>query len=74
MLITAAQKLGLGVGVVAPQGLGFLDTEAIEDQTGYPIRSAWRSTGAPARCRQPTRSPSCQPRSTLSPRAYACPW
>ncbi|XUL92098.1 flavoprotein [Streptomyces galilaeus] len=34
------------VGVVAtPQGLGFLDTEAIETQTGYPIRSAWRTPG-----------------------------
>ncbi|MGV9691289.1 flavoprotein, partial [Streptomyces sp. NPDC003444] len=34
-LITAAQERGWGVGVVAtPQGLGFLDTEAIEAQTG----------------------------------------
>ncbi|MFF9430999.1 flavoprotein [Streptomyces sp. NPDC014746] len=47
-LITAAQEQGWGVGVVAtPQGLGFLDTEAIEAQTGYPIRSAWRSPGDP---------------------------
>ncbi len=47
-LITAAQDKGWGVGVVAtPQGLGLLDTEAIEAQTGYPIRSAWRSPGAP---------------------------
>ncbi|WP_405939985.1 flavoprotein [Streptomyces sp. NBC_00726] len=47
-LITAAQDRGWGVGVVAtPQGLGFLDTEAIEAQTGYPIRSAWRSPGDP---------------------------
>ncbi|MFE6978996.1 flavoprotein [Streptomyces sp. NPDC057682] len=46
-LITAAQSKGWGVGVVAtPQGLGFLDTEAIEARTGYPIRSAWRSPGA----------------------------
>lgn len=45
-LITAAQILGWFVGVVAtPQGLGFLDAAAVEDQTGYPIRSAWRSPG-----------------------------
>ncbi|MFF6772074.1 flavoprotein [Streptomyces sp. NPDC012637] len=47
-LITAAQQQGWAVGVTAtPQGLGFLDTEAIEAQTGYPIRSAWRSPGDP---------------------------
>ncbi|MFJ8661853.1 flavoprotein [Streptomyces sp. NPDC093795] len=47
-LITAAQEQGWGVGVIAtPQGLGFLDTKAIESQTGYPIRSAWRSPGDP---------------------------
>ncbi|MFK0102805.1 flavoprotein [Streptomyces sp. NPDC091040] len=47
-LITAAQDKGWGVGVVAtPQGLGFLDTKAIEAQTGYPIRSAWRSPRDP---------------------------
>ncbi|MET8507542.1 flavoprotein [Streptomyces sp. NPDC004787] len=47
-LITAAQEQGWGVGVIAtPQGLGFLDAEAIEAQTGYPIRSAWRSPGDP---------------------------
>ncbi|WP_327375425.1 flavoprotein [Streptomyces sp. NBC_01216] len=47
-LITAAQEQGWGVGVIAtPQGLGFLDTEAIEAQTGHPIRSAWRSPGDP---------------------------
>lgn len=28
-----------------PSGLGFLDTEAIEAQTGFPIRSAWRTPG-----------------------------
>lgn len=45
-LITAAQERGWDVGVVAtPQGLGFLDVEAVEAQTGYPIRSAWRSPG-----------------------------
>ncbi|MFD5767170.1 flavoprotein [Streptomyces sp. NPDC127049] len=47
-LITAAQEQGWGVGVIAtPQGLGFRDTKAIEAQTGYPIRSAWRSPGDP---------------------------
>ncbi|MFI2203949.1 flavoprotein [Streptomyces sp. NPDC020192] len=45
-LITAAQERHWGAGVVAtPQGLGFLDVEAIEAQTGYPIRSAWRTPG-----------------------------
>ncbi|MFF7360028.1 flavoprotein [Streptomyces sp. NPDC008125] len=47
-LIAAAQEAGWGVGVVAtPQGLGFIDAEAVEVLTGYPIRSAWRSPGAP---------------------------
>ncbi|MEU1030703.1 flavoprotein [Streptomyces mirabilis] len=45
-LITAAQERHWDVGVIAtPQGLGFLDTEAIEAQTGFPIRSAWRTPG-----------------------------
>ncbi|MFE7269371.1 flavoprotein [Streptomyces sp. NPDC057623] len=45
-LITAAQERHWDVGVIAtPQGLGFLDAEAIEAQTGYPIRSAWRTPG-----------------------------
>jgi phosphopantothenoylcysteine synthetase/decarboxylase len=45
-LITAAQERHWEVGVIAtPQGLGFLDTEAIQSQTGYPIRSAWRTPG-----------------------------
>ncbi|AVV45227.1 flavoprotein [Streptomyces sp. P3] len=47
-LITAAQAANWNVGVVAtPQGLGFIDTETVEAQTGYPIRSAWRSPGDP---------------------------
>ncbi|GAA2217667.1 flavoprotein [Streptomyces nogalater] len=47
-LITAAQERRWDVGVIAtPQGLGFLDTAAIEEQTGYPIRSAWRAPGDP---------------------------
>ncbi|UOB15673.1 flavoprotein [Streptomyces sp. HP-A2021] len=45
-LITQAQERHRDVGVIAtPHGLGFLDTEAIETQTGYPIRSAWRTPG-----------------------------
>ncbi|WP_420080124.1 flavoprotein [Streptomyces sp. JL4002] len=45
-LITVAQERGWDVGVIAtPQGLGFLDVAAVEAQTGYPIRSAWRSPG-----------------------------
>ncbi|MFD7506066.1 flavoprotein [Streptomyces sp. NPDC059850] len=47
-LINAAQERGWDVGVIAtPQGLGFIDAQAVEAQTGYPIRSAWRSPGDP---------------------------
>ncbi|MFE7566991.1 flavoprotein [Streptomyces sp. NPDC057539] len=47
-LITAARERRWDVGVIAtPQGLGFLDTEAVETRTGYPIRSAWRRPGDP---------------------------
>ncbi|MER5866705.1 flavoprotein [Kitasatospora sp. NPDC002040] len=47
-LITAAQHEGWQVGVVAtPQALGFIDREAVEAATGYPIRSAWRTPGTP---------------------------
>ncbi|MEV6423130.1 flavoprotein [Streptomyces sp. NPDC051662] len=47
-LITAAQEANWNVGVIAtPQGLGFIDARAVETQTGYPIRSAWRSPGDP---------------------------
>ncbi|MEU7406388.1 MULTISPECIES: flavoprotein [unclassified Streptomyces] len=47
-LITAAQERHWDVGVVAtPQGLRFLDAEAVEAQTARPIRSAWRSPGEP---------------------------
>ncbi|MCG7523369.1 flavoprotein [Streptomyces sp. OfavH-34-F] len=49
-LITAAKEQGWDVGVIAtPQSLGFLDTEAFEAQTGYPIRSEWCSPGDPRR-------------------------
>jgi phosphopantothenoylcysteine synthetase/decarboxylase len=51
-LITAAHERHWDVGVVAtPQGLGFLDLEAVEAQTGLPIRSAWRTPDQP----RPTR-------------------
>ncbi|UYQ62175.1 flavoprotein [Streptomyces peucetius] len=47
-LITAAQEQRWEVGVVAtPQGLRFIDDKAVEVQTGYPIRSAWRLPGEP---------------------------
>ncbi|MBV6696039.1 flavoprotein [Kitasatospora aureofaciens] len=47
-LITAAHAEGWRVGVIAtPNGLGFMDQEAIERQTGYPIRSAWRTPAIP---------------------------
>jgi phosphopantothenoylcysteine synthetase/decarboxylase len=47
-LLTAAQARNLDVGVIAtPHGLGFIDADAVEAQTGYPIRSAWRRPGDP---------------------------
>ncbi|MFF2148191.1 flavoprotein [Kitasatospora sp. NPDC058190] len=47
-LISAAQGRGWDVGVVAtPLAMGFIDVGAIEAQTGYPIRSAWRRPGDP---------------------------
>ncbi|MGV9311837.1 flavoprotein [Streptomyces sp. NPDC003691] len=47
-LIAAARAAGWDVGAVAtPQALGFLDAAAVEKQTGYPIRSAWRLPGEP---------------------------
>ncbi|RST09475.1 flavoprotein [Streptomyces sp. WAC05374] len=47
-LITAAQRRGWDVGVVAtPHALGFIDAPAVEAMTGYPIRSAWRRPGDP---------------------------
>jgi phosphopantothenoylcysteine synthetase/decarboxylase len=47
-LIDAARRWGWDVGVVAtPQALGFIDTAAIEERTGHPIRSAWRLPGTP---------------------------
>ncbi|WP_328733314.1 flavoprotein [Streptomyces caniferus] len=47
-LITAAQERNWGVGVVAtPLALGFIDSDAIVRQTGFPIRSAWRAPAEP---------------------------
>ncbi|MGV9264360.1 flavoprotein [Kitasatospora sp. NPDC003701] len=47
-LITAAHAEGWRVGVIAtPTALGFIDREAVERRTGYPIRSAWRTPGTP---------------------------
>ncbi|MFJ3215049.1 flavoprotein [Kitasatospora sp. NPDC086801] len=47
-LISAAHAEGWKVGVIAtPHGLGFIDPEAVERQTGYPIRSAWRTPAIP---------------------------
>jgi phosphopantothenoylcysteine synthetase/decarboxylase len=45
-LIAAAQAEGWGVGVIAtPTALTFIDQAAVEAQTGYPVRSAWRTPG-----------------------------
>ncbi|MFD6879824.1 MULTISPECIES: flavoprotein [unclassified Streptomyces] len=45
-LITAAQERNWDVGVIAtPHAVPFLDVPAIERQTGFEIRSAWRSPG-----------------------------
>ncbi|MFF8031564.1 flavoprotein [Streptomyces sp. NPDC016626] len=45
-LMTAARQRGWEVGVVAtPQGLAFLDVTAVQERTGHPIRSAWRTPG-----------------------------
>lgn len=48
-LITLAQGDGWDVGVIAtPQAMnGFFDAAAAEEQTGRPIRSAWRRPGEP---------------------------
>ncbi|WP_327235093.1 flavoprotein [Streptomyces sp. NBC_01317] len=47
-LITAAHARGWAVGVIAtPQGLGFIDADAVVERTGYPVRSAWRRPGEP---------------------------
>ncbi|MFJ8645441.1 flavoprotein [Streptomyces sp. NPDC093546] len=47
-LIAVARHGGWDVGVIAtPHAVPFLDVPAIEAQTGYPIRSAWRRPGDP---------------------------
>lgn len=40
------RRLGRGCRL-DPQGLSFIDAEAVEALTGYPIRSAWSSPSAP---------------------------
>ncbi|MGI5481703.1 flavoprotein [Streptomyces lavendofoliae] len=47
-LITAAQRRGWDVGVIAtPLAMDFIDVAAVEAMTGHPIRSAWRRPGEP---------------------------
>ena len=48
-LIAAAQELDWEVGVIATPvaASGFLDIAAVEEQTGRPVRSAWRMPGDP---------------------------
>ncbi|MFJ9693795.1 flavoprotein [Kitasatospora sp. NPDC101183] len=47
-LISEAHAEGWQVGVIAtPNALALMDQDAIEAQTGYPIRSGWRAPGAP---------------------------
>ncbi|MET9481746.1 flavoprotein [Streptomyces sp. NPDC006638] len=47
-LISAAHARGWAVGVIAtPQGLGFIDADAVVERTGFPVRSAWRRPGEP---------------------------
>ncbi|MBF9069204.1 flavoprotein [Streptacidiphilus fuscans] len=45
-LIRQAQQEGWATGVIAtPNALALMDREALEELTGYPIRSAWRTPG-----------------------------
>ncbi|GAA0463908.1 hypothetical protein GCM10010361_29780 [Streptomyces olivaceiscleroticus] len=47
-LIATAQQRTWRVGVIAtPRGRECVDAAAIEAQTGYPVRSAWRMPGEP---------------------------
>jgi phosphopantothenoylcysteine synthetase/decarboxylase len=47
-LIRYAQQEGWGTGVVAtPNALPLIDQQALEELTGYPIRSAWRTPAQP---------------------------
>ena len=47
-LIQSAQESDWEVGVVAtPNALALFDVPAVEAQTGYPIRSAWRAPDQP---------------------------
>ncbi|MFI8191728.1 flavoprotein [Streptomyces sp. NPDC085946] len=48
-LVAAARDRGWDVGVIAtPHALnGFFDAAAVQERTGRPVRSAWRSPGDP---------------------------
>ena len=47
-LIKLAQDRGWDVGVIAtPNAIPLFDPQAVEAQTGYPIRSAWRTPDQP---------------------------
>ncbi|WP_083983487.1 flavoprotein [Actinomadura hibisca] len=47
-LVDLAQQAGWAVQVIAtPAALDFIDTEALEEQTGRPVRSQYRKPGEP---------------------------
>ncbi|HEX7658801.1 MAG TPA: flavoprotein [Pseudonocardiaceae bacterium] len=47
-LVSLAQEQGWTVCVIAtPQALKFLDVAALEQQTGYPVRSEYKQPGTP---------------------------
>lgn len=47
-LVTLAQQRGWDVHIIAtPSALDFIDTEALEAQTGHPVRSEYRKPGQP---------------------------
>ncbi|TYB41101.1 flavoprotein [Actinomadura chibensis] len=47
-LVTLAHKRGWDVQLIAtPSALGFIDTQALEAQTGHPVRSEYRKPGQP---------------------------
>lgn len=47
-LVTLAHQRGWGVQIIAtPSALDFIDTQALEAQTGRPVRSEYRKPGEP---------------------------
>lgn len=47
-LVTLAHQRGWDVQIIAtPSALDFIDTEALETQTGHPVRSEYRKPGEP---------------------------